>query len=77
MRTILNNLLSLAAILTLVPVGLTAAEWKIDTVDAAGAGMFTSLKVDASENEHMGFQAAPSGLSKQQDVLSVAQGKPR
>jgi hypothetical protein len=61
MRTILNNTnglvgrLALAAIPTLFAGALTAAEWKIDTVDTAGAGMYTSLKVDTSGNVHVAY----------------------
>ena len=40
---------------------LTAADWKIETVDSSGAGMFTSLKIDKFGNAHVAYVPEAEG----------------
>ena len=40
---------------TLIPAVLHAADWYIDTVDAVGAGRYTSMKIDKSGNVHVAY----------------------
>ena len=44
------SILALAAALS-----LSAAEWRVDTVDSAGAGMYSSMKADTAGNLHLAY----------------------
>jgi len=38
-----------------LPWGVSAAEWKIETVDQSGSGRFTSMKIDKNGNVHVAY----------------------
>ncbi len=52
-RKVWVNFLLNACVLGALSGALYAAEWKIETVDTSGAGMFTSMKIDKSGNAHV------------------------
>jgi hypothetical protein len=53
-RGVLVRILALSAVISFAA-ALSAAEWKIETVDQSGSGRFTSMKVDKAGNVHVAY----------------------
>jgi hypothetical protein len=54
-RKVLNHILWLVAALILSAGCVSAAEWKIETVDQTGPGRFASMQVDRDGNVHVAY----------------------
>jgi hypothetical protein len=54
-QNLLVDLLAAACTLAVLQGVLTAADWKVDTVDSTGAAMYTSMKIDKTGNVHIAY----------------------
>jgi hypothetical protein len=57
----LNARVSLSILALAAALSMPAAEWRVDTVDKAGAGMFSSMKADTAGNLHVAYIPAIDG----------------
>ena len=55
----LQGVLAIASLVSLLAMSARASEWKVEVVDPAGIGKYTSMKRDASGNLHLAYIRQP------------------